>query len=679
MAAVVVAIPSSEGADVRSEAPELGEAPRATAEAWGYAGRSLAVATVDDGFRVDVSSREQVRSFYNTVYASSEGAVADWTGAYDGCQPGTTTSAFKDAVIRRVNYFRAMAGLPAGVSWNAEYSAKAQQAAMIMSAHNGLSHNPPNTWTCYTQEGAEAAANSNLALGSYGPDSVDGYMQDHGAGNAAAGHRRWLLYPQTQVMGSGDVLGDGTRRPANAVWVFDGRLGTTRPETRERYVAWPPPGYVPYTQVYPRWSFGYPGADFSTAAVTLSSNGIPVAVRLEPLETRVGEPTLVWYAAAANTGVPATFERPAQDIEYSVEVSGVRVGSETLRFTYQVRAFDPQVAGPDTVVPSVTGPAQIPVGAATSFGFVSVPGAGGYEWRQASRETGNVVEGAETQLAGFTDRTSGGYTVAVRAPVAAGSYAFHLAHPSPAKNQALIYDRAFLAGATAELRFKSRLGWSSVRQRASVQVSLDEGKSWAEVYGQAGTGGAGEVAYATRTVALASLAGRTVQFRFAYEYLGTGTYYPQTDEGIGWYFDEIEFRGLERLGAVGTPAAAEAGAFAFVPASAGAYLLQVRALVYGGYPLDWGPAFPVEAAGTTPPTLTWIGLPRVEGSRVNLEFRVSNGTAPGRYELLRKEPAAWTWVPVTGATLEVLSPGRDFRYSVDTGGEPHGFYRVRGF
>lgn len=35
----------------------------------------------------------------------------------------------------------------------------------MMSANNALSHTPPSTWTSYTANGAEAAGNSNIALG----------------------------------------------------------------------------------------------------------------------------------------------------------------------------------------------------------------------------------------------------------------------------------------------------------------------------------------------------------------------------------------------------------------------------------------------------------------------------------------------------------------------------------
>jgi len=140
-----------------------------------------------------------------------------------------------------VNYFRAMAGLPA-VSHEAVKNAKSQQAALMMTANGMLNHVPPPSWICYSADGAEAAGKSNLAS-LPGPPAVALYMFDPGGGNTAVGHRRWILYPR-QV-----ELGTGSTDNANDLWVI-GTFGS-RPATPE-IVAWPPVGFVPYQLVYPR-------------------------------------------------------------------------------------------------------------------------------------------------------------------------------------------------------------------------------------------------------------------------------------------------------------------------------------------------------------------------------------------------------------------------------------------
>ena len=110
---------------------------------------------------VNPSNREASRLFYATNYLAPDSPTA-WTGNRATCDAGTTASGFQDAVLLRLNYFRAMAGVPATVTFGGTYNGKDQKAALMMSANVQLNHNPPTTWTCYTADGAEAAGNSNL-------------------------------------------------------------------------------------------------------------------------------------------------------------------------------------------------------------------------------------------------------------------------------------------------------------------------------------------------------------------------------------------------------------------------------------------------------------------------------------------------------------------------------------
>ena len=171
--------------------------------------------------------------------------------------PGTTSSAFRDAVALRVNYYRAMAGVPAVIVFSDEFNRKSQQAALMMSANNQFNHAPPVTWKFYTAEGAEAAGKSNLTLGSTGPLAISSLMSDGNANNTAVGHRRWILYPQTQIMGTGNIPATGGFKATAALWIFDSNFARARPDTRDGFVAWPPPGFVPYQVVFPRWSFTF--------------------------------------------------------------------------------------------------------------------------------------------------------------------------------------------------------------------------------------------------------------------------------------------------------------------------------------------------------------------------------------------------------------------------------------
>jgi uncharacterized protein YkwD len=279
--------------------------------------------------------RAAVIAFYQSNYLTSIGVAPGWTGSLVTGDPGTTSAAFQAAVLRRVNYYRAMAGVPA-VTLNALYSQKAQAAALMLSANPGMSHFPPATVKFYTAIGAEAAGKSNLGTW-FGPAAIDGYMTDGGASNTFVGHRRWILYPETQQVGTGDIPGATGGGAANALWVIDANALPARPATRDAYVAWPNAGYVPYEVMTPRWSFSVAGADFSHAHVTMTRNGAPVTLTALPVINGYGENTLAWDVTGAIT--------PA-DTSYAVQISNAVLGGVAKSFTYSVTSIDPGVAPP---------------------------------------------------------------------------------------------------------------------------------------------------------------------------------------------------------------------------------------------------------------------------------------------------------------------------------------------
>src|SRR5688572_7928639 len=127
---------------------------------------------------VNTSSREEVRQYYRTIFNASENVPMGWTGSYATGNAGDTSPAYKEATRLRINFFRALVGVPADITFNPTFSAKSQQAALLMSVNHALNHTPPPSWIGYTPIAAEGASNSNLALGSAGPDAVSGYIAD---------------------------------------------------------------------------------------------------------------------------------------------------------------------------------------------------------------------------------------------------------------------------------------------------------------------------------------------------------------------------------------------------------------------------------------------------------------------------------------------------------------------
>jgi hypothetical protein len=285
---------------------------------------------------VDTQSRAASREWYLTAYLGSVNSESGWTGNHATCDAGTTSEVFRASILRRINYFRSMAGLPLLVGFDPTYNAKAQSAALMMSVNRSLSHTPTSSWICYTEAGREGAGSSNLYLGPYGPEAISGYIYDPGGGNYFVGHRRWILYPPTQFMGTGDIPARDGRPASNALWVFDqANMRGPRPETRETFVAWPPPGYVPYQVVYPRWSFGYPQADFSQATVMMTRNGQALAVQRNTPVNGYGDNTLVWEPLTSFGSAPGA------DVRYQVTVSNANIAGQVRSFSYTVTIFNP--------------------------------------------------------------------------------------------------------------------------------------------------------------------------------------------------------------------------------------------------------------------------------------------------------------------------------------------------
>ncbi len=270
------------------------------------------------------ADRGSVVSAYQTIYSGAANnpvlSSSNWTGNVGGCKPGDTSSAFKEAVLRRINFYRALAGLP-NVTYAAGVDGQQQAAALMMAANGTLSHSPPGTWKCYSDAGKTGAGSSNLAGGNDGVNAIDAYMDDGGGNNSFAGHRRWILYPPRLEMASGDVPG------WNALYVF-GKSGP-RP-ANPRFVTYPTAGFFPrgLLPTSKRWSFSVNGADFSTATITMSANGSSVPLTKLTPQNGYGDNTVVWEVAGALSLIG--------DAPISVKLEGVNLAGAPQTFSYVV-------------------------------------------------------------------------------------------------------------------------------------------------------------------------------------------------------------------------------------------------------------------------------------------------------------------------------------------------------
>ena len=292
---------------------------------------------------IDTSNKATVSQFYQTQYVASTNIDPGWTGSYATGTAGDTSAAFKQRVLNRINYYRSMAGEDNVTGFDATMNQKDQKTALMMSANydKPLTHTPPNTWTYWTQDGSDAANVSNISRGAWGPDAIDLYMHDYG--QDLVGHRRWILYPQTTIMATGDVPAQGVYPGSNALYTVTGQYFDARPDTRQRYIAWPAPGYDPYQVIPQLWSFSYGGADFSNADVTVTRDGAPVNVSKKAVLDQAGEISLVW-------GMPDPFD--ATEHTYNVHVTNVVINNVAKDFTYNVTSFDPTVVAQPPVLQS---------------------------------------------------------------------------------------------------------------------------------------------------------------------------------------------------------------------------------------------------------------------------------------------------------------------------------------
>lgn len=596
---------------------------------------------------IDTRDRETVRHLFNAVFSSGAGIRSEWNGSVTNCDPGETSVAYQSAVLSRINFYRALAGVPADVRFDPALSRQAARAALMVSANAAITHTPPPSFSCFTLEGAEGAASSNLALGTSGIDSIEAYMLDAG-NNYRVGHRRWLLYPQTKRMGNGDVdPPDGaTVRRANANWIFDENFGGPRPPTRDGFVAWPPPGFVPHKLVYPRWSFSYPRADFAKATVSITTNGVPLPIHIEKEERGYGENSIVFVPGAISPAA-RSIAPAAPDLTFYVQILDVLINGARTNFSYEVTVFNPEVSAlPAALVPTLGGTSQPEIGRSHRYRTAPVAHASNYDFRTGYLTPLRAVESGDS-TAHFRAEISALYPVTQSAIFASGPSAFHLAHTTPPRPQKLTWMKTIIPSLRSELRFQSRLGAASTGQVARVQVSLNDGSSWRDLYSQSGNDSHGELAFSARSVPLADYAGRAILLRFEYGLaFGELSYAPGAGEQIGWYLDDIQVTAAQEFSHESVVTSSNPD-FRFNPSVERAYYLDARPRFLESFGGDWSPGKVVTAIEPSlqPPTVRITAM-QLAGSLLEIHFEAPFAQSSAIFALEHSDQLSgdWQWL-----------------------------------
>jgi len=645
------------------------------------------------GLSVDPFSRSDVANFYHCTYLASENFADDvyWTGDLASCDAGTVSDILHEHTLRRINYYRAMAGLNADITFDAAKSAKSQKAALLMARNGQLSHYPPTSWLCYSQDGYDAAGSSNISLGystnpnssgNYGPNAVNGQMEDDGDNNLAVGHRRWLLYSKAKVMGNGAIPvtaspdNPGVYYSSASIWVI-GDFNSTVPAGVD-FIAWPSAGYVPHQVVWPRWSFGIPNstANFGSATVTLSKGGtnIPVNI-LHRGSAGVGDPTIVWQPTGEDyPNYPSAV--PTEDTEFTVTISGI-TGAPQSSYTYSVTVINPNDPGDLTI----TGSANPVVGVANTYDFTPMENVDGYEVKVSSTQTGNWVEGAEDgSLDALLDSTSIQYDYRISDPTNTGNYSFHLTFPSgDTSEQSFTIDRYIIPSAESELNFHNLRRWSATGSKIRAQISTDGGAFWTTVWERAGNGenssSQWDISFQPVQVSLADYADEVISLRFVYQH-ESGGYYGGIESGFGFFIDDIYVSHSQELaGAQTFSLDAEATSFDITPATdATLYFLQIRPLT-DCHEYSFGQTLAVTSTGEPAGTL-FIDSLVMNSGQIDLDFSIVTGEFSTF--MLQRSTDLDTWV--TDNTASLVDHG-DGNYSFSTTlplNEAEVFYRVTG-
>ena len=281
----------------------------------------------------ELTNREIAVQDYNDNYLGS--AISDnnlsWTGNVSSCNPGGVSASTDQKVLQRINYFRRLVGLNDNITLDESNAHKYQKAALMLKANNDLDHFPPNSWTCWTQDGYDGCNTSNIALGVHSVDAITLFIEDPGAFNNKVGHRRWIFHSEKLKFSYGTT--DNSMSQGCIGAEFDGN--TSFPD----FIAYPPANYIPQQLVFDRWSFGLPGsfssgADFSSASVVMNGpNGLVPLTIVSANTTNMGDNTIVWEPQGINTN-------SQEDVEYTVTISNIANASQS-SYTYTVKIINP--------------------------------------------------------------------------------------------------------------------------------------------------------------------------------------------------------------------------------------------------------------------------------------------------------------------------------------------------
>jgi hypothetical protein len=474
------------------------------------------------GFTVDNFNRNDVVAFWQAVYMASEGYQerVDWSGNYSG-KSGTTSNEFLDDVERRVNFFRALCGVPPIVRVNSDStvlidpadphkpststlkSDAAQEAALMLirnydsstGSDPAINHDPPKGLVGWSAAAWNANANGNLAFGIYGPGAITEYMvEELAAGsttsvwNTLVGHRRWISFPEATDFATGDQPGDSVARPPTNVLYVSQKPSQLKPDPTPDFVAYPSPGFFPSPINSRYWSLSRAGADFTQANVRMTDQaGRTVGISNIKRNANYGDPAIIW-----EVGGSAASRNIYNDTTFKVYVSGI--GGTGIPTTYN---YTVTLINPDRLTSSLAlnGPSTPISTSSTPYTFTPPTKAEGLGVTAFRRKAADWKEGAEKSSKSMVvDGTAKNYPLMAKMAkfggfgILSGKNAFHLTFPVSydllvrgVPQQSFELNRMIIPGKKAKLQFLYRRGFMTKGSTMVVERSSDNGLTWSTV------------------------------------------------------------------------------------------------------------------------------------------------------------------------------------------------------
>lgn len=282
--------------------------------------------------------------------------ILGWEEHYDQppniqvCYEGKLKDNEKIEVLNYVNFIRSIHGLKP-VQYDLGGDIYAQKSSLIMAANAQLSHQPPSSWSCYTNEGYYGAENSNLHINystsnNLNPRSIEsiiGWMIDDKSGNAPdrCGHRRAIINPFLTSIAFGRV--DGKSNVGNYYCsamslLYLDRVNGAIQDRPVEFVAYPYQNY-PIELVNKSWYLSFTpyydmnswsrntNVDYSNAKITVTTDdGTPLQVHSIVYDFEG------W--GAVHNNIRWMVNGLQNEVRYNVNITGIVVNGKPKDYSY---------------------------------------------------------------------------------------------------------------------------------------------------------------------------------------------------------------------------------------------------------------------------------------------------------------------------------------------------------